>query len=149
MKILLTFTLVLAICCGFMGGMLYKDHHSNPNGELNAKLQKTDPPALIPTPIPQKDNEIRPKSAYSSVTPSQTSNEIVLEAPRQIIGHKTMIYNQPLPDPVEDTTIVIYKPEIRQPIQRVVVVDEKEERLKREYNERLRNWKKIPDLVVR
>ena len=147
MKILLTFTLTLAICCGFMGGMLYKDHHANPNGELNAKLHKTEPPALIPTPIPQKDNEIRPKSAY--VSPKTDAKEIVLEAPRQIIGHKTMIYNQPLPDPVEDTTIVIYKPEIRQPIQRVVVVDEKEERLKREYNERLRNWKKIPDLVVR
>lgn len=66
---------------------------------------------------------------------------VVFQASSKPVRQQKITYiEQPRPDRTEDTTIVVYKPEVRQPVQKVIVVDERYERLKAEHEQRMREW---------
>ena len=66
---------------------------------------------------------------------------VVFQASSEPVQQQKITYiEQPRPDRTEDTTIVVYKPEVRQPVQKVIVVDERYERLKAEHEQRMREW---------
>jgi len=93
--------------------------------------------------------QVRPTTPVSTVAYQPQPQTVYVQAsPEPVVQQKIVYVEQPRPDPVPDTTIVIYKPEIRQPVQRIVVVDERFERLKAEHEQRMREWTSGPVVVV-
>lgn len=103
-------SICLGICCAFMVLMVCKDGHLKDVGSNITNYHFNNPATTKPEVIP---------TVVSNVT-----------VPRSVY--------ETAPEP--DTTIVLYKPEVRQPVSRVVVIDERYIRLKAEHEVRMRNW---------
>jgi len=90
---------------------------------------------------------------YHIAAPTNPAPELppmfVQTSPDPVPQQKIIYVEQPRPEPAPDTTIVVYKPEVRQPVQKVVVIDERYERLKAEHEARMREWTSGPVVVVR
>ena len=91
--------------------------HNNYYGMLpdaiKQQLQPTTPPVIVPQTQPQQTVVVQEQ-------PQRTGPNVVYIRPER-------------PPVVEDTTIVYVRPEVREPQTRVVVIDERYERLNAEY----------------
>jgi hypothetical protein len=94
--------------------------------------------------------QVRPTQVSTvAYAPQPQPQTVVIQASSEPVAQQKIIYvEQPRPEPVPDTTIVIYKPEVRQPVQKIVVIDERFERLKAEHEQRMREWTSGPVVVV-
>jgi hypothetical protein len=80
---------------------------------------------------------------------SEPTTVYVEPVARQPRKHNIIYVQQPEPEPAPDTTIVVYKPEVRQPVHKVVVIDERFERLSAEHEARMKAWTSGPVVVVK
>jgi hypothetical protein len=78
-----------------------------------------------------KPVEPAPSSSTVVVEPAPapaSSRTVIVEPAPAPRPDTTIIVREPAPPPVEDLTVVIVKPEVRQPQQRIVLIDEGVER---------------------
>lgn len=143
----------LGACCvllglALIGSYVGKDTHlkdvvqttPQPTTITNNNYHVNGQPTTQQPDLPQMP-QVRPTMPVTNVAYLQAS-------PEPVAQQKIIYVEQPRPDPVTDTTIVIYKPENRQPVQRIVVIDEREERIKRETAEHYRRLDAMVTQVV-
>jgi hypothetical protein len=161
-------TICLGIACAIMGvaliGAYAKDtrlpivsaehpHITNNNYHVNG--QPTEQiPDMSPLPHVRSTQHVayvqeQPQTLVLQTPEPQPQTVILQASPEPVVQHKVIYVEQPRPEPVPDTTIVIYKPETRQPVQKVVIYDERFERLKSEHELRMKEWTSGPVVVVK
>lgn len=147
----------LGIICLFMGVALIgaysgdkdtrlKDvpHITNNNYHVTPNVAAD----LIPAPHRSTPTSLTVPVAYTRHEP--TPQTVMIQASPDPVPEQRIIYvEKPRPEPAPDTTIVVYKPEVRQPVHKVVVIDERYERLKAEHEARMREWTSGPVVVVK
>lgn len=71
-------------------------------------------------------------------------NQVVVVEPQRPVPQTVYIRPESAPPHPGDLTVVIVKPEVRPPEQRVIVIDERADRLRREHLERKAEWATRP-----
>lgn len=123
-------TICLSVCCALMGLTLVGVYASGKDTRL----------PIVGSAPPNITNHYHVNQNPDDVTNSQPQTVVFQASSEPVQQQKITYIEQPRPDQTEDTTIVIYKPEVRQPVQKVIVVDERYERLKAEHEQRMREW---------
>lgn len=127
-------TVCLSVCCALMGLTLVGVYASGKDTRL----------PIVGSAPPNITNHYHVNQTPDNVTYVPTNSQpqtVVFQASSEPVQQQKITYiEQPRPDRTEDTTIVVYKPEVRQPVQKVIVVDERYERLKAEHEQRMREW---------
>lgn len=123
-------TACLTLCCALMGmtlvGVYAKDTHL----------------PIVGSAPPNIHYHASSNENVTYVPQNSQPQTVVFEASSEPVHRQKITYTeQPRPDQIDDTTIVIYKPEVRQPVQKIVVYDERYERLKAEHEQRMIEWK--------
>lgn len=158
------------VCCAVLGGGLIGMGMSSPDTHLkdvtpnhitnnNYHVTPDTMPGVLPKDTPQ---QLSPQPSHLHQATYRTGQNVatyqaspqpqtvyVQASPEPVPQQKIIYVEQPRPEPIPDTTIVIYKPEVRQPQQRIVVIDERQQRLQREHDELMRNWTAPATVVVK
>jgi hypothetical protein len=122
-------------------------HVTNSHNTYNGVL-----PGALPeqqTPIPATTTTTSTPVQPVATTPQKPQTVVIQATPEPTPQQRIIYVEQPRPEPVPDTTIVIYKPEVRQPQQKIVVIDEREERIRRETEEVHKRFYGTPSVVIR
>ena len=106
-------------------------------------------PQIAETPVPSPQIAASPQIQVAANIPDVLAvrpNVVLVNTTRVPIPAKepNVVYiESPAPDPVADTHLVIHKPEVKQPKVTVTVIDDRYERLKREHEQRMNEWRGI------